>query len=79
MTCVVDPCVVDDICQNSTPHLSQTRRGVDSGGKQPENLSPNFSGCIKLDAMCVLYRYVHVFYGGLGKPKIESSAFSALT
>ena len=60
MTCVVNPCFFKILTTNA-PHLSQTRLGVDYGGKQPENLSPNFSGCIKLDATCVLYRYVHVF------------------
>ena len=57
------------------PHLSRTRRGVDNGGKQHKTfLSPNFSGYIKLDA-----KICKCICGGLGKPKIESSAFSALT
>ena len=66
MTCVVDRLpawlmTFVKILTTNAPHVSQTRRGVDNDGKQPENLSPNFSGCIKLDATCVLYRYVHVF------------------
>ena len=53
-----------------TPFSNTT--GVDNGGKQPENLSPNFSVC-SIDTVCTC------IYRGLGKPKIESSAFSALT
>ena len=64
MTCVVDPAwlvTFVKILTTNAPHLSQTRRGVNNGGKQPENLSPNFSGFIKLDATNVFYRYLHVF------------------
>ena len=78
MTCVVEIIFVKILTTNA-PHFSQTRRGVDDGGKQPENISPNFSGCIKLDATCVLYRYYTCICGGLLNPKIESSAFCALT
>ena len=51
------------------------RPGVDNGETRSELLSPVFSGSIKLGATCALYR----FCGGLGKPKIETPAFSALT
>ena len=58
MTCVVDPAWLVTFVKILT---TNAHAFLKHGGKQPENLSPNFSGCIKLDATNVFYRYLHVF------------------